>query len=91
MRLDVVGKSLGSHTHGIFVHPVRADSHNSAESSGSEFKIAVECILEAGRIGIPELKHLAFGLIVKIAVKPLLSSCFIVQCHCVKGFCDTQK
>ena len=72
MGLDVVCKSLGGHSYSVFVHPVRADSHNAAKSSGAEFQVSVECILESCRIIVSQFNDLAFGFRIKVTGNPAL-------------------
>ena len=67
----VVGKTLGCHADCIFVHTVGSYAHDSAKTSCTEFKIAVECILECNRV-CHKVPNLILGLLVKVAVQPAL-------------------
>ena len=72
--LHVIGKALGSHSHSVFVHAVRADSHYSAESASTELKVPVESVFKTCRVALLEMTDLVFGLLVKIAVQPTLDN-----------------
>ena len=75
---DVVGESLGGHSDSVLVHPVGSDSHDAPETSGTEFKILVESVLEPGGVVVPELYDFHLGLGVEVPLQPLLGRCFII-------------
>ena len=78
MVLDVVRKALGRHSDRVFVHPVGPYAHDSPESSGTEFEIAVERILERGGIIVPQCDDLALGFGVEIPFDPPLCNFLII-------------
>ena len=88
--LDVVCKSLGSHSHGVLVHPVGTYAHDSAKTAGTEFKVTVECILESCRIVVSQFNDLAFRLRIEISIKPALSYFSKIFCHSYIVFLDFQ-
>ena len=59
--------------------PPKAD--NSAEAAGTEFEIAVEGILEAHRVIVPEFEDFALGFRVEISVQPALGDFFVRFSH----------
>ena len=41
---DIVGKSLGSHTHDVLVHTVRTSTHDTTEATSTKLKILIESV-----------------------------------------------
>ena len=72
MREDIVGQSLRGHAYRIAVHPVGTDAHDAAQATGAELEVLVKSIFESGGVIVAELDDLELGLLVEIAVKPLL-------------------
>ena len=72
MLFDVVGQSLGCHTHGVFVHPVGAYAHNAAQTARTEFQTAVEGILQTDGVFPLHPADFFFRLFVEVAVQPSL-------------------
>lgn len=81
MSLDVVCKSLCGHADSVFVHTVRADTHDSSKSTGTEFQIAVKSIFKPGRVAVSEFNDFALCLRIKISVKPTLGNFSKIFCH----------
>ena len=77
----IVCEALGSHSYGVLVHPVGSDAHYAAEAASTEFEIAVEGILEAHRVIVPEFEDFALGFRVEISVQPALGDFFVRFSH----------
>ena len=50
--LQVVGETLGSHTHHVFVHAVGADTHDATKTSCTEFEVLVKSVNQIRFVGI---------------------------------------
>ena len=42
--LQVIGETLGRHTHHVFVHTIGADTHDATKTSRTELKVLVESV-----------------------------------------------
>ena len=70
MREDVVGESLGGHPDGVPVHPVGSDPHDATKSTGAEFEVLSECVLQLRLVAAEHLADLHLGFLVEIAFEP---------------------
>ena len=76
--LEVVGIALRGHTHGIFVHPVGADTHDPAKSARTKFQVFIKCIGQFIRLALLHTPDAGFGFFIKRAIQPLVY--FILNC-----------
>ena len=72
VREDIVGEALGGHADRVAVHAVGPHAHDAAQAAGPELEVLVERVLESGGVVVAELDDLDLGLLVEVAVKPLL-------------------
>ena len=79
MRTDIIGESLGGHAHGVFVHAVRADSHDAAQAAGTEFQIPVKRILKPGGVLVTQFQYLHFGFGIKIPFHPFFCDFLVIH------------
>ena len=71
---QVVGITLGRHTHGVFVHSIRTHAHDAPQTTSAKFKVTVKGVIEFRAIGFLQGTDLLFGLFIIISFKPLFSS-----------------
>ena len=76
---NVVCKPLGGHSDSVLVHPVGADTHDAAETAGTELEIAVERILEICLRAFHKGFHFIPCLLVEFFAEPALSCSFVVS------------
>ena len=80
MAQDIVRQALRSYAHRVFVHPVGADAHQSAQAAGAELQVLVERVFQTRGVLVAECDDLGLGRRVEIPGEPLLYIVPIV-CH----------
>ena len=71
----IVGITLGSHRYDILVHTVRARTHNTAQTAGTELQSAIESINECGLVlRLHHRFHLCAGLRIERFLGPYLGN-----------------
>ena len=71
--LQIICQTLGGCADSVYIHAVRAGTHDSAETARSEFKIAIERVYKLGFVRI--VKHplnLCAGFGIVAFAKPFL-------------------
>ena len=78
--LEIVGKPLRGHGHGIAVHAVGAGAHHAAQSARSELERAVECIFQHFRIAFYHFQYFPLGFNIVPVAQPGFGH-FKIICH----------
>ena len=64
--LQIIGKALGGHTHGINVHAIAAGTHDATQTTRTKLQVFIEALDQFGLVFIfQHLLHCVLGLLIE--------------------------